>query len=159
MNQVDWSQGIPVNIGRWQVGLTEPSPETAGYWEGIAAGELRMKICEGCGKFHHPRRILCWRCGSTQMNWVRVSGSGSVYTFSTIHRASEPDFQDDVPYTVGIAMLDEGVPIFTRFVYDEDDVGLLAVGTRVEVDFRRLGGVLLPVMRLLAPDGAGASVG
>lgn len=154
MSDIDWSQGIPVNIGPWQVGLTEPSPETAGYWEGVASHELRLKRCTGCGKTHHPRRILCWQCGSTEMTWVRASGSGAVYTFSTIHRAPNPEFQDEVPYTVGIVMLDEGVPLFTRFLHDEEGAaGAIVVGARVEVDFQDVHGTLLPVMKI-APAGA-----
>lgn len=152
MNDIDWSQGIPVNIGPWQVGLTEASPETSGYWDGVASGELRIKRCSGCGKAHHPRRILCWECGSTDLAWIEASGSGAIYSFSTIHRAPDPEFQDDVPYTVGIAMLDEEVPIFTRFVQDADQLdGLLTIGARVRVEFRDVRGTLLPVMRILPP--------
>lgn len=146
--EIDWSKGIPVNIGPWQFGLTEPSPETEGYWEGVARDELRVKRCEGCEKVHHPRRILCWVCGSTEFQWLTAAGTGEIYTFSTIYRAPDPAFQDDLPYSVGIALLDEAVPLFTRFVHNAGE-SALRVGARVRVEFQVIRETRLPVMRVI----------
>ena len=57
----DWSEGLPFMIGPYELGLTETSPETAGFWEGVASGELRIKRCANCGRHLHPRRIFCLR--------------------------------------------------------------------------------------------------
>ena len=41
--EMDWENGTPIMLGPWMLGLGEPSPETSGYWQGIAADTLRLK--------------------------------------------------------------------------------------------------------------------
>lgn len=111
---IDWANGVPLMVGPIQVGHAEPSPETAGYWEGIREGKLKIKKCAGCGRFHHPRRIFCFDCGSDAFDWVEAEGKGTVYSFSTIYRAPNEDYIAELPYTVGIVELSEGIHIFSR---------------------------------------------
>jgi uncharacterized OB-fold protein len=131
---IDWSEGLPLNIGPIMVGLTETSPETAGYWDGVKRGELMIKRCAGCGRFLYPRRIFCPECTSSDMPWVRSAGTGEVYTFSTVYRAPSSDFV--VPYTNGIVKLDEGVYLFGRLVGKSHES--ISIGDRVQVEFESL---------------------
>jgi uncharacterized protein len=134
-SQIDWSKGVPLMAGPYFVGLYQPSPETVGFWEGVAAGELRVKHCKDCGRLWHPKRIVCTECASTNLGWRRVTGNGEVYSFSEVHRAPTPAFADSVPYAIGLVKLDEGVHLFSRFFAPP---GKLAIGARAEVDFRVL---------------------
>ena len=133
--QIDWSKGLPFMAGPYFVGLYQPSPETAGYWEGVAAGELRVKHCRNCNHLWHPKRIVCTQCGSDDLDWRTVAGTGEVYSFSEVHRAPTPAFAASVPYALGLIKLDEGVHLFTRFFAEP---GTLAIGARAKVDFRVL---------------------
>ena len=36
----DWAQGIPMRAGPVALGLYQPSPETAEYWQGLERREL-----------------------------------------------------------------------------------------------------------------------
>lgn len=139
----DWSQGVPLTAGENFIGLYQPSPETAGYWAGIAQRELRLKWCAPCKAAFHPKRIVCTRCGSGALEWQRASGRGEVYSFSEIHRAPSPVFAGSVPYTVGVVALEEGVHLLARLIAAP---GPIAIDAPVRVDFRVLEqGILLPV--------------
>lgn len=140
----DWSKGVPLKVGPWTLGLYQPSPETKGYWEAVTGDELVVKRCGNCQRLHHPRRIVCTACGSKDMQWQRVSGRGTVYSFSVVHRAVSPELKDSVPYTVGIVRLEEGVHLFTRFFAEDERP--IAIEDAVAVEFRTLElGHYLPV--------------
>ena len=140
----NWSRGLPLKAGDWFIGLYQPSPETAGFWAGVARRELHLKHCAACKRDFHPKRIVCTDCGSTALSWKRACGRGTVYSFSEVHRAPSPAFVASTPYIVGLVRLEEGVYLFTRF---ED--GPVAIDAPVMVDFRVLElGNLMPVFRV-----------
>ena len=122
----DWANGRKVMVGDMFLGLYQPSPETTGYWRGVERGELLFKHCTECGKSHHPRRMLCSACNSSQLTWVPASGHGKVYSFSEVHRAPSPAFQTGTPYTVGLIETAEGVHFFCRIV--------AAAGAKIAID-------------------------
>lgn len=132
---IDWAKGVPLMAGPFFVGLYQPSPETVGFWEGVRAGELRLKDCRACGRLWHPKRIVCTECGSADLGWKASPGTGTVYSFSEVHRAPTPAFAASVPYTLGLVRLDEGVHLFSRLFAEP---GPVAIGAAVRVDFRVL---------------------
>lgn len=144
---MDWEHGTPMMVGGWQVGHADPSPETLEYWRGVERGELLIKRCRECGKYHHPRRILCYDCGSDDMRWTRSDGPSEVYTFSVVHRAPTEELQAEAPYTVGILRLPEGVHFFARLL-PGDGTGV-EVGASAELDFEEVGAFgKMPVFRV-----------
>ena len=141
--QINWSKGLPFMAGPYFVGLYQPSPETVGFWEGVAVDELRLRQCTTCKHHWHPKRIVCTRCGSSELEWIPVSGKGEIYSFSEVHRAPTPAFTSSVPYAVGVVRLAEGVHLFTRLFADP---GRLEIGVPVRCEFRLLElGQKLPV--------------
>jgi uncharacterized OB-fold protein len=134
---LDWGQGIPLMAGPFQLGLYEPSPETVGYWEGIKAEKLMIKRCAQCGTHHHPRRLFCMTCNSDRFDWIQASGKATVYTFSTVHRAPRPEFDAEVPYTVGVLQLEEGVYLFSRILPPSG--GEVRIGAPVRLRFQQTG--------------------
>jgi uncharacterized OB-fold protein len=134
---VDWSVGVPLMAGPFQIGLYEPSPETVGYWEGIKAEKLMIKRCLSCNRHQHPRRLFCSLCDSDRFEWVEASGTGTVYSFSTVHRAPRPEFDAEVPYTVGILELPEGIYLFSRILPPPG--GEVKIGARARLRFQKTG--------------------
>ena len=66
------------------------------------------------------------------MRWVSLNGLGKLYARTTIHAA--PDmFQKQVPYSVGIIDLDEGIRLIATIIDDgekmanDDSVQLLVL--------------------------------
>lgn len=96
--------------------LPVPTLETEPYWDGLKAGRLLIPACEDCGKHHFYPRPLCPFCGSERLQWTPVSGQGTVYSHTTVHRAPSPAFADEVPYVVAIVALAEGPHMMSRLV-------------------------------------------
>ena len=86
------------------------------WWAGIGHGRLTVQNCRTCHTSQlYPRR-RCVTCSSDDLAFVAVSGEGSVYTYSTVYRNPPSDFVDQLPYTLGIVILDEGPRLLTRIV-------------------------------------------
>jgi len=140
----NWAEGLKVTAGDMFLGLYQPSPETAGFWEGVSRQELLFKWCGACSRHYHPRRIVCPQCASTELTWKQASGRGKVYSFSDVHRAPTKAFSRGAPYTVGLIETAEGVHYFCRIV--AEDGGRIAVDALATLDFRVLeNGQRLPV--------------
>ena len=77
--------------------------------------ENRMVIlhCEVCGTFHILPKYLCTKCGHESLKELTTSGTGRIYTFTTIYAAPE-SFKDQVPYDIAIVELDEGIKVTAR---------------------------------------------
>ncbi|HXJ36824.1 MAG TPA: OB-fold domain-containing protein [Candidatus Eisenbacteria bacterium] len=92
-----------------------PNPDglNAEFYAHLAAGELRLQRCDGCGVWRHPPRIMCGRCGSDRWQWVRTSGRGVVFSWTVTHQGLVPPFMEDVPYAVVVVELEEGPRMVT----------------------------------------------
>ena len=123
-----------------------PAPiDSAFFWEGLEAGELRVQRCVACGRLRHPPRPMCPSCRSLERDHVVASGRGEVYTFVVHHYPPVPD--RDSPFVVALVELEEG----TRIVGNVVDVepGDVRVGLPVEVAFVNDGDRTLPQWRPL----------
>lgn len=93
--------------------LTEP------YYEALQRGELLVQHCKACGQNIMYPRHLCPFCYESDLTWVAVSGAGVLHSF-TIQRLAVPsDFEDDVPYALGVVKLAENVQLLGR-LWPED---------------------------------------
>jgi hypothetical protein len=127
-----------------------PSAQSAPYWEGCAAGELRILRCRTCGQAHTDAPHRCWRCQGADLVWEASAGRGSLYSWTVVWRPQTPQFV--VPYAVAIVSLDEGCHLVSAIVgcRPED----LAEGLRLVVEFHPSGdGAQLPYFR---PEGPGS---
>lgn len=71
-------------------------------------GNLLGSRCRSCGAHFFPIREACAGCLSGDLETVRFSTEGTLYTFSIV-RQSTPAF--DVPYALGYVDFPEGVRI------------------------------------------------
>jgi uncharacterized OB-fold protein len=107
--------------------------ETRGFWEGTAAQELRVQVCDACAHRQLPGGPCCRECLSDQVTWVRASGRGTVFSFTVVHKALHPAFAALVPYVLADIQLEEG-PILTSNVTDAAPHEV-SIGMPVEVWF------------------------
>jgi hypothetical protein len=107
---------------------------TGVYWDYCKQHELRIQRCKSCRKYRHYPLELCPHCNSFDVEWVKASGKGSVYSYIVPHRAFHPGFADEVPYVVATVELDEGVRMISRLadIKPED----VKIGMRLKVDFQ-----------------------
>lgn len=107
-----------------------PDPVTAPFWEGTRRHELRVQRCHGCQSWQQLAQAACAQC-LADVRWERVSGSGTVYSFSIVSRPAMPDIK--VPYVVAIIALEEGPRILSTLIDVEPDA--ISIGMPVEVRF------------------------
>ncbi len=93
-----------------------PTAETKEYWAGCKRHELLIQRCRACGRFQFYPRAICANCLSDDVDWVKSSGNGTVYTYSVVHRAPSKAFAAEAPYTTAIVELEEGVRMMTNVV-------------------------------------------
>lgn len=86
------------------------------YWEGAKRHELLLQKCQECGYYRYPPGETCPSCLSDKLEWVKVSGRGSVYTWTVFHQAYHPAYKDDIPYAVVVVELEEGPRMITNLV-------------------------------------------
>ena len=58
---------------------------------------------------------MCRQCGSVDLGWQDSSGRGTVYTFTTVVANPPTPFVPELPYTLVIVELDEGVRYLARW--------------------------------------------
>jgi uncharacterized OB-fold protein/acyl dehydratase len=121
------------------------------FWDGVAAGELRIQQCGGCAVLRHPPQPLCDRCGSTDQGHVVASGRGTVYSFVVHH--GPPLAGVSTPHTALLVDLEEGVRMVSELA-DGADPARIRIGLPVRLEMKTLpGGQVRPAFR---PDDAPA---
>jgi uncharacterized OB-fold protein len=71
----------------------------------LEEGSVMATRCTDCGMIFFPPRADCYRCLASNMEWVAVTGTGKLVTYSKLQYAPI-GFGDDLPYA--IALLDYG---------------------------------------------------
>lgn len=104
-------------------------PDSEAYWTELRSHRIQVRACLACGR----RRLLptpsCPYCGDPRYRAETSTGTGTIYSFITVHRAFDPAFVDEVPYAVATIDLDDGARALGRIV------GKPAIGARVTPEF------------------------
>lgn len=103
------------------------------WFDHLRAHELVFQWCTGCSHAVFPLRTVCPHCQSESLDLERSAGQGTVYSFTTQARASHPFFAAEVPITLVLVDLDEGVRAFANLVDCSPDAA--RIGMRVEAVF------------------------
>jgi uncharacterized OB-fold protein len=116
---------------------TKPLPRGEHYhgefYDYCKQHELRFQRCSDCQTWRHMPRESCRHCGSFNWTWERSNGTGTIFSWTVIHRALHPGFHDDVPYAAVVIELDEGVRVVSHVI--DLDMADLHIGLPVEVVF------------------------
>ena len=88
----------------------------APFWEALRRHDFLVHQCAECSRLRFIPSELCPSCHSSAATWVPVSGRGTVYTFTVVHRAPTPVYQADAPYAIAYVELDEGPRVPARLV-------------------------------------------
>jgi hypothetical protein len=120
--------------GKSQVVRPMISRDTAFFWDGTAAGELRIQHCPACGTLRHPPGPMCPHCGADKPDYVLASGYGTVFSYVVHHHPPVPG--KTLPLVIGLIELDEGVRMLGEIV--DTDPGSVAVGMPVQLALTRI---------------------
>ena len=116
--------------------MTErPIPQLRGeerqYYADLREHRLPYYRCANCAVAHARPQEFCPNCGGpVARQWS--SGQGTVYSFTTQHRAGHPYFADAVPYTIALVDFDEGFRTLADLTVADDEP---RIGQRVRVEF------------------------
>jgi uncharacterized OB-fold protein len=124
--------------------LPVPTPETQHFWDGTAVGELRLQRCRGCSTTYFPPQPFCPSCSSDDVEVVRASGRGSLYSYVINHRPA-PGFE--APYVIAVVELEEGPRLLTNIVEVDPAPDHLPIDLPVEVVYETMGEITLPHFR------------
>lgn len=103
----------------------------ADFVKHLEEGRIMGTRCKTCEKLYFPPRANCIDCLSNDFEWVEISGRGKLITYTTSHFAPV-GFEDEAPYTLALAELDEGLRVFARLCKDipEDEI---KIGMKVKL--------------------------
>lgn len=111
--------------------LPEITPDGESFWKGTKRHELLLPRCNACGKLFFYPRSRCVHCFSTDIKWEKVTGKGSIFSYTIVYRTPFEGF--DVPYVLAVIKLDEGPMLLSNVIDCEPEK--TAIGDPVEVIF------------------------
>jgi hypothetical protein len=112
-----------------------PTPETRHFWDGTAAGELRLQRCDACANVYFPPRPFCPACASRKVTVFKASGHATLYSYVINHRPA-PGFTP--PYAIAVVELAEGPRMMTNIVGCPQTPEALDLDMKLEVAFEKL---------------------
>jgi len=128
--------------------LPVPTPETEHFWQGTAAGELRLQRCGACQQVYFPPRPFCPACASRDVDVFEASGRATLYSYVINHRPG-PGF--DAPHSIAVVQLEEGPRMMTNVVGCPQTPEALELDMPLEVTFERVSDeIALPLFRPVA---------
>ena len=121
-------------------GYSKPLPKLRGeehiYFNRAAEQELVYQECRRCGTHISYPRVVCPHCFAAELDVVPSTGTGTVHSFTTLYRPGAAAFRADVPYTIVLVDLDEGVRVLADLVTSDHEA--VQVGMPVSVVFDRV---------------------
>jgi uncharacterized OB-fold protein len=118
-------QGRPVPI---------PSSIAEPFWDALRQRRFVLQHCSHCERYIHNPKLRCPTCHSAELTWRPAPQSGTVHSFTVVHRAPSPAFAPFVPYVVALVDLDGvGIRMLSNVVASE--IAEVSIGTRVDLDF------------------------
>ena len=99
--------------------------DNAYFFEGTAAGELRIQKCNQCGVLRHPPGPACPDCGAFDRGYVVAAGTGTVFSYVVHHAPQVPG--KELPLVIALLDLDEGVRMVAEMT------GPVEIGDRASV--------------------------
>ncbi|MCC7047053.1 MAG: OB-fold domain-containing protein [Alphaproteobacteria bacterium] len=79
-------------------------------------GGLALQRCAACAKVIFYPRPVCPHCWDDRLVWFRAAGTGTVLSFTQVHRGLPAAFQADAPVIVAEIALAEGAAMIARIV-------------------------------------------
>lgn len=110
------------------------SHDTAFFWEGTAAGELRIQHCPSCNALRHPPGPMCPTCGADKPDWIVASGHGTVFSYVVHHHPKVPG--KTLPFVVALVELEEGVRMLGELI--DIDPSAVTIGMPVTLALTKI---------------------
>ena len=122
--------------------LPEPSKISKPFWDSCKAEAMEIQRCDDCGTYAYYPVYICPECASRSLRWTRVSGRGTVYTYTVAERSIFEDVEG--PMVVALIELEEGAMMTSN--NKTDDPQSVHVGMPVKLAYEPVSDeITLPV--------------
>ncbi|MDO8671517.1 MAG: OB-fold domain-containing protein [Dehalococcoidia bacterium] len=118
-----------------KIPLPKPSIEDAPFWEACHRHELVIQRCTNCRTFRHTPTPVCYNCQSFDFEWVKVSGKGTVFTYTNVAHPVHPALKERVPFNLVIVELPDAGNVRLAGNVIDTPFEELYIGMPVEVIF------------------------
>lgn len=120
--------------------------ESEEFWKSARERALKLQRCDKCQEFRYYPSPICHFCSSDRFTWERVSGNGTIYSYTVLERAKGNPFEGDVPIAIVLVELAEGPVMMSNLIdYDPEQI---AIGQAVTLDYADVNDeITLPVFR------------
>jgi uncharacterized protein len=81
---------------------------SSAFWRLLTSGRFSVQRCDSCGEHRFPPNNLCPVCHSLGYEWVAVSGTGTIFSYTVVRRAPNDEWAARAPYFLIVARLAEG---------------------------------------------------
>jgi uncharacterized OB-fold protein len=101
-------------MAQYKKPLPQPTPVSKPFWDAAKRHELQIQHCSKCGSHVFYPREVCPECLAPDLAWVKVSGKGTLYSYTIAQAPTHHSFAEDVPYVIAIVELAEGPHVTTN---------------------------------------------
>jgi uncharacterized OB-fold protein len=129
----------------------EVDETNAFYWDGLRHHRFLIQRCSVCARRRFPPMPSCPYCAAAGAAVEEASGEATLYSWIVVHRAFDPSFKDQVPYTLGTVDLAGGGRLVARIVQAPS----LTAGMRLALHIRQHADWAEPQFAPLPSDEAG----
>ncbi|MBN2038702.1 MAG: Zn-ribbon domain-containing OB-fold protein [Spirochaetes bacterium] len=96
--------------------------KTNDFIDYLEKDQVMATKCKDCGETFFPPRADCYKCLSSNIEWVEVKGKGKLVSFSKL-QYGPIGFEEDLPYS--IALLNYGdYQVFGRIAKDVSEADI-----------------------------------
>lgn len=100
----------------------------------LEQGKIMGVKCKRCGSYEFPALSICNACSCTDVEWVEMSGKGTLISLNQIFYADIP-FAKYAPFLYGNVSLEEG-PKFPGIVFGVDVKDAVKLFDKLPVEVR-----------------------
>ena len=118
--------------------IPKPDAATKEYWNAVNNRRLIAQYCDDCKRYQHPPELLCHRCGGNNVQFVPLSGRGTIYSWQVMHDTRVKLMQEYQPFIIAIIESDESPDVLHLTNLPGSSIGEFKIGDSVEVEFEEI---------------------
>ncbi|CAH1650742.1 Zn-ribbon domain-containing OB-fold protein [Chelatococcus asaccharovorans] len=111
--------------------LPVPSKISQPFWDSCKAERMQLQRCDDCGTYAYYPVYVCPECASRALTWTKVSGAGTIHTFTVAARSS---FDIAGPLVVALVELDEGAMMVSNIITNAPESVHIGMPVRVRYE-------------------------
>lgn len=130
--------------------VPQPDEVTKPFWDAANQGRLVGQRCRDCQKYQHPPQKACPKCGSQNLEFVPLSGRGTIYSYSIIHDTRVSGLIPYQPFPCVAVELEESPDLMMLTSLPGTASKDIQIGAAVQVEFEEVKpGRRIPQFRVL----------